>query len=132
MAMRPTVGTLALAVSLVAGGCANHSASPQDEARGTVRAFLDACAANHPERALDALVPSGRRSMLEARGRPACDAILRTPPAARITPTALEHARVTLPEFHDNRATAVVTVAGIRHRLVLSLGSEGWLIEGPS
>jgi hypothetical protein len=116
------------------GGCANGRVSDQDTARGTIETFLAQCAAGRGTRVLETLNPSARGTLLRAGGAPrGCAAVLGGG-AATWTADALRAARPRPTTFDGTTADFAVARpgGGAPARVAVSLGAEGWRIEGPS
>jgi hypothetical protein len=127
--MRGLATTVLALAALSAAGCTNGRVSEQDDIQGTVRTFLDQCAAQQVLRILPALVPAAQRVVAEAgsatRG---CSRVLGSAP---LPAAAFASAREEITAFDGGRARVAIDIAGRRRSVQLSRGEPLWRIEAP-
>jgi hypothetical protein len=123
--MRSALAAVILACAVA--GCGT-SGTQADQARGTVNACLFKCERGEGSLAQESLVAPARELFVDEAGTSAgCARVLRIPDPG---PEPID-AHVTDVEVDSSRATAAVDTPSGTRTLGLSLGREGWLIEGP-
>ena len=132
LTMRLSVLAVMVLALACATGCTNGRVSEQDDARATVRTFLDQCAQARVLDVLPTLVPAAQKVVIgagtTARG---CARVLRL--AGPAAPSAAQFAGSTVRVVHFDGALArvAVDIAAQRTSVELSRGTERWRIEGP-
>lgn len=123
----------ALVAAVFAGfaliGCSNQTATPRDDAAGTVRAFLQACSNNDSRAVLDTLDVSSQGAFFGARTTFAgCRAAVGLPVSG---PAALDGASVSVGSVRSNDASAQIMTGATHFQLDLEFHGDGWRVAAP-
>ena len=133
-ALRSIVRALVVAAAVLAtAGCGTSETMPEDEAEGTVRSFLAACARDEGVAALEALTEPTQKEFLTATETAGgCKKVLRLEGALRppiVTGEAFRAATVSEVHVEGGFGTALVTIEGRSTRVELEEVGAKWKLS---